>query len=147
MQLVTKTLFGSQVSFNVIELNPNGDCKWKQVSFWTSLTGQIWRKTVYLQCTIQTVASVNMSIVCDVFLSMLHTLCRGIYRRGSGNKFIGNIGENIGNYHKISAKIVLELKNYENIRQIGNTKNSGEIQKYREKSEIFATLISLIVSL
>ena len=134
MQLVTKTLFGSQVSFNVIELNPNGDCKWKQVSFWTSLTGQIWRKTVYLQCTIQTVASVNMSIVCDVFLSMLHTSCQGIYRRGSGKKFIGNIGENIGNYHKKISKNSFrtnELWKYRTNRQhkkLGrNLEISGEI--------------------
>ena len=58
---------------------------------------------------------------------MLQISCQGIYRRSSGNKLIGNIGENIENYQKISTKINLDLKNYESIRQIGSMKNSGEI--------------------
>lgn len=43
------------------------------------------------------------------------------------------LSEIIGNYRKISAKINLDLKNSENIRQISNLKN-------REKSKNFATL-------
>lgn len=38
---------------------------------------------------------------------------------------------NIRNYQKMSAKINLDVKNYENIGQIGNTKNSGEIGNVR----------------
>ena len=58
---------------------------------------------------------------------MLQISCRGIYHRGPRKKLIGYIGENIENYWKISAKINLDLNTYENIGQIGNKKNSGEI--------------------
>jgi hypothetical protein len=41
-------------------------------------------------------------------------------------KLIGNVGENIGNYRKISVSVNLELKSSDNIGQIDNLKNSGE---------------------
>jgi hypothetical protein len=52
---------------------------------------------------------------------------QGIYSQGSRMKLIRNIKENIGNYQKISVRINLELKNFENIGQISNLTNSGEI--------------------
>ena len=72
--------------------------------------------------------------------AMLQTSCQGIYRRGSGKKFIGNIGENIGNCQKISAKINLELKNYK-ISDKSATRKTREKSKISRETEIFATLL------
>jgi hypothetical protein len=60
--------------------------------------------------------------------ALLQILFRVIYRQGSRKKLIGKIGQNIGNYRKISARINLDLKNSENIGKIGNLKSSGEIR-------------------
>ena len=57
---------------------------------------------------------------------MLQTSFQGIYRQGSAKKFHGKIGENIGNYRKMSARKKLDLKNYEN-----NEKNR-QLEKLKE---------------
>ena len=55
--------------------------------------------------------------------NVANIVSRNISPRDTRKKLI----KNIRNYRKISAKINLELKIYENIEQIGNMKNSGEI--------------------
>jgi hypothetical protein len=58
---------------------------------------------------------------------MLQVLFQVIYRQGFGNKVIGNYG-------KILARINLDLKNLENIRQIGN------LERLREMGNIYRNL-------
>lgn len=66
-------------------------------------------------------------VIPTLYDTMLQISFHRIYNPSSGKKLIGNIRENIRNHPKIASTINLDLKNSENIGQIGKLKKLGEI--------------------